>query len=317
MDSWKCPNKECEWSGEGEKGKFCPKCGSPLKNTEKIESEIKVRNLIKKDNSTKKMENGPAKIIFREDHILIKRKNMLRKEFDPLTIYYHDIHNFKFIKKTFTKLPQIKFETLTDNYTLVFRHDKEIKQKIEEYSLELIDNNQMTPVQEEKVPKLLKDLPITNNPRLVAVLRESTPGRLKTTNNKNDMWGIAELGDEELIIYKKSMLRKKDRGVKHLRYDQINSVDYDTPKTLAAGAIQLYLSSVEYSLMSRDPSLEPFYHMIREKMAQKSAPETSHVVVESSQPSYINELKELAELKDSGIVTEEEFELKKKELLGL
>ena len=32
---------------------------------------------------------------------------------------------------------------------------------------------------------------------------------------------------------------------------------------------------------------------------------------------YIEELKKLAELRDLGIITEEEFQLKKKELLGI
>ncbi len=37
----------------------------------------------------------------------------------------------------------------------------------------------------------------------------------------------------------------------------------------------------------------------------------------SGQPDYLEELKKLAELKDAGIVTEAEFEAKKKQLLGL
>ena len=37
----------------------------------------------------------------------------------------------------------------------------------------------------------------------------------------------------------------------------------------------------------------------------------------SGQADYIEELKKLAELKDAGIITEEEFEAKKKQLLGL
>ncbi len=37
----------------------------------------------------------------------------------------------------------------------------------------------------------------------------------------------------------------------------------------------------------------------------------------TDQPDYIKELKQLAELKDAGIITEEEFEAKKKQLLGL
>jgi predicted Zn-dependent peptidase len=37
----------------------------------------------------------------------------------------------------------------------------------------------------------------------------------------------------------------------------------------------------------------------------------------SGQPDYIAELKQLAELRDAGVITEEEFEAKKQQLLGL
>lgn len=37
----------------------------------------------------------------------------------------------------------------------------------------------------------------------------------------------------------------------------------------------------------------------------------------TAQPDYIEEIKKLAELRDMGIITDEEFEAKKKQLLGL
>ncbi len=38
---------------------------------------------------------------------------------------------------------------------------------------------------------------------------------------------------------------------------------------------------------------------------------------EGDEPEYLDELKRLGKLKDEGVITEEEFEAKKKELLGL
>jgi hypothetical protein len=38
---------------------------------------------------------------------------------------------------------------------------------------------------------------------------------------------------------------------------------------------------------------------------------------EAGEPSYLDELQRLAQLKDDGVITEEEFEAKKKQLLGL
>lgn len=47
------------------------------------------------------------------------------------------------------------------------------------------------------------------------------------------------------------------------------------------------------------------------------APTQAAAPAVSGQADYIEELKKLAELKDAGIVSEDEFEAKKKQLLGL
>lgn len=142
---------------------------------------------------------------------------------------------------------------------------------------------------------------------------ESMPGRLSFGNNKSYIKGILELGENEIIIHKKSLWRGRDRGKKHIRYDNITSVDYDAGKLLAAPSIQIYLSSIEYSFRSYDPRLSLFYNRIREKMAKP----VMQVEQSIAHLSPMDELKKLAELKEMGIVSEEEFELKKKQLLDL
>jgi hypothetical protein len=42
-----------------------------------------------------------------------------------------------------------------------------------------------------------------------------------------------------------------------------------------------------------------------------------HGTDEDDEPEYLDELERLGQLKDEGVITEEEFEAKKKELLGL
>lgn len=49
----------------------------------------------------------------------------------------------------------------------------------------------------------------------------------------------------------------------------------------------------------------------------QAAPPASPAAPEAAAPDYITELKRLAELRDMGILTAEEFEAKKKQLLGL
>ncbi len=46
-------------------------------------------------------------------------------------------------------------------------------------------------------------------------------------------------------------------------------------------------------------------------------PATATAAPRSAETSYLQELEKLAELRDKGIITDEEFEAKKKELLGL
>lgn len=140
---------------------------------------------------------------------------------------------------------------------------------------------------------------------------ESMPGRVTLSNNKTYVKGILELTDNEMIVHKKSYWRGKERGKKHIRYDKITSVDYDKGKFLALPAIQVYLSSIEYSFQSTDKRLESFYDIIRERIDETSQKK------DKPQFSPLDELKKLAELKEMGVVTEEEFELKKKQLLKL
>jgi hypothetical protein len=149
------------------------------------------------------------------------------------------------------------------------------------------------------------------NPMIDISFYESMPGRVSLDNNKTYINGILEIADSEMIIHKRSFWRGKDRGTKHIRYDKITSVDYDKGKFLALPSIQVYLSSVDYSFRSNDKRLESFYDIIREKIDEASQ---KH---DETHFSELDELKKLAELKEMGVVTEEEFELKKKQLLKL
>ena len=53
------------------------------------------------------------------------------------------------------------------------------------------------------------------------------------------------------------------------------------------------------------------------KAAAPAASTAATPAASSSEPSYLDELEKLAQLRDEGVITDEEFEAKKKELLGL
>lgn len=175
---------------------------------------------------------------------------------------------------------------------------------------------QVTSKENRKLKKPIKNvvnLETSSNPIIKVQFYETMPGRVSLSNNKSYVHGIMELANNEIIIHKKSFWRGKERGTKHIRYDKITSIDYDKAKFLSPAAIQIYLSSVEYSFTSHDNRLESFYEKIRKKFDEVQNQETNT----ESNLSPLDELKKLNELREIGVVTEEEFELKKKELLRL
>ena len=161
--------------------------------------------------------------------------------------------------------------------------------------------------------KKVGEVTSSTNPKIDVTFFESMPGRASFGSNVDYIKGVLEIADHEIIVHKKSYFRGKDRGKKHLRYDQITSVDYDSGKFLSPAAIQLYMSSIQYSFRSNDKKLESIYNLIHDKIEEsriKSEKTTNPV-------SSLDELKKLAELKNMGAITEEEFEKKKKQLLDL
>jgi predicted Zn-dependent peptidase len=62
---------------------------------------------------------------------------------------------------------------------------------------------------------------------------------------------------------------------------------------------------------------EPLDNADRQAIANMQGTPTSPAPASASQPDYIEELQRLASLRDSGIITNEEFEAKKQQLLGL
>jgi hypothetical protein len=149
--------------------------------------------------------------------------------------------------------------------------------------------------------------------KIIVQFYESHPGRLNLNNKESFINGILELTDIELVIHKKSLWRGKDRGTKHIRYDKITSMDYDEKRILTSASMQIYLSSVEYSFGSPDKRLKSFYERIHQKVDEAQNQETTT----TTNSSPLDELKKLNELKEMGIVTDEEFEFKKKQLLEL
>jgi len=88
------------------------------------------------------------------------------------------------------------------------------------------------------------------------------------------------------------------------------SVEELTEDELAAAMKKLNIQSIE--LDENDKATIAKETGQESKDTQASAPEK-----QNDQPSYLNELEQLKKLLDQGVITQEEFETKKAQLLGL
>ena len=95
------------------------------------------------------------------------------------------------------------------------------------------------------------------------------------------------------------------------------SVEELTEDELVAAMQDLGIKSIELD----DNDQAAIAHETGEAPAAAAAPAPQPAAAAAPaaepEPSYLDELERLAGLRDSGIITEEEFEAKKKQLLGL
>lgn len=133
-------------------------------------------------------------------------------------------------------------------------------------------------------------------------------------NHSTDMQqATVTLTEDKLVIKKKSFLGESDRGEKHIRYEDINTVDLDKKVLFTPGAIQIYTSSGQFTIRkNKAHKLEPFFKNLSKKVDEAKKNKGTTVV---SEKSAADELRKFAELRNDGIITEEEFQAKKKELM--
>lgn len=113
--------------------------------------------------------------------------------------------------------------------------------------------------------------------------------------------------NKQIIAVQKQMLQKKIHSVK---LDYIN--DISMKKIGLWGSISIDTMKEKLMIGCSQGHTEPIYQGIKKALDDIKAPEKSSV---TSNP--VEQVKQLKELLDMGILTQEEFDKKKKELLGL
>ena len=150
---------------------------------------------------------------------------------------------------------------------------------------------------------------------------------------------IADLLRSTLSVYEdyceisgKAGTLNRTKGTKKLYYSDLTSVQFKMPGAFFAGYIQFEYpgsdstnkspyeseNAVVFNKKDNIKLMEDIYNYIENRIVEekkaKRAP-ASTIVQQATSPA--EELKKMKELLDMGIITQEEFDAKKKQLLGL
>lgn len=143
---------------------------------------------------------------------------------------------------------------------------------------------------------------------------------LKIYNNKVEI--IGNMKHTSLLGSAGDMLSAH----KTFYYNDITSVNYKEPSILKGGYISFKLKGSNYSFSNSEYEADSTFTFSRKveneakkayDIAYKYVDDWKHASIKNSTENTTDEIKKYKELLDIGAITPEEFEIKKKELLGL
>lgn len=144
-------------------------------------------------------------------------------------------------------------------------------------------------------------------------MRHST---FSNTNNRDVVHGYVILEDTFLEIIKESVFLKSKMGARKLFYENIASIDYDARGKLHLGSnLEINLKSSEkVQLKYVDKEIANLVtSKYNDYMENKISNNGGNILSDGN--SNVDELMKYADLFERGLLTKEEFEQKKKELL--
>lgn len=130
-----------------------------------------------------------------------------------------------------------------------------------------------------------------------------------TYNNGN---GLLVATNKRLIFIDKGIFSLK---VEDFPYDKITSIQYTTG--LLMGGIEIYASGnkAEIKNVPKD-QVRTFAEYVRARITAPKPPATQSAAQTKQQDDILAQIEKLGKLKEQGIITEEEFVAKKKEILA-
>ena len=146
-------------------------------------------------------------------------------------------------------------------------------------------------------------------------IEERRSSTFSNTDRRNVDTAYVALFDDYIAIIKESVWLKSDMGIRKVYFNNVTSIDYDTSGKLGLSS-SLFLNMhsgehVQLKFISKetvDEVQQRYEKFINEK-------NVSNTVQINQETSNADELLKYAELYKQGLLSEEEFEAKKKELL--
>lgn len=124
-------------------------------------------------------------------------------------------------------------------------------------------------------------------------------------NGKSAYFAVMIATDKKVVFYSKAILSEK---CEIFPYQNINTVEYGK-NFLTGNNVTLNTSSTEINLVrAKEP--EKFTTTVRDNIGKKTA------AADPTQPDIPGQIKKLADLKEKGILSDQEFTKKKQELLA-
>ena len=164
----------------------------------------------------------------------------------------------------------------------------------------------------EGVSKLMSGRSIEELPKILwedEAVEDAVSGSMHKKN------GLVIATNKRLIFIRKGLI---GGSVEDIPYDKMSSIQYDTG--LIMGGISVFTSGNKVEIEHiQKPRVRPFAERLRARVTaaqQNAAAPTAGPALES-EPDPVEQLRKFAALRDEGIISDEEFEAKKKELLGL
>lgn len=128
---------------------------------------------------------------------------------------------------------------------------------------------------------------------------------------KSSIWLIVPTDKRVIFLHKKNGLFHKKIDYSSINYDSITSVDSSTG--LTAGKIRINTPGTIYEVGTlQKNSVQPLAEFI---LSQKNG--SSSQPANNSSDDLLSKLEKLGKLKESGVLTEEEFQEQKSKLLNL